>query len=122
MTAKLKEKPSLKGSFKKSGKAPLNKSDFEDIKLTHKVNDLDNTITEFWFKPDKDIEICKVIISVGSFLDEITGEGNIIYNNSEWYLLAGYENVESNMLWNFRFFAKEKDSNKQLSLLINYKT
>ena len=122
LIAKLREKLNNKGSFKKSGKEPLSKSHFLEIELAHKISDVDNNITEFWFKPNKGIIIYRIVVEVGLFNDEIATQTNIIYNSNEWYLLVGYENVEKNLIWNFQLFGKENGSDKHFNLSVNYKT
>jgi len=91
-----------------------------NIEITHKESTTHDNVTEFWFRPNKKINLIKVIVRIENDEDVIEGNKETEYSNNDWHLLVGYEDVRTGDNWTFTFIYSLTDRNEPLTLKINY--
>lgn len=111
MNFKIKKLVEKAGFFLKEGKTGKHFREQEntEIQISYMQSENLKNVIEFWFKPGKKIRINSVSIQVAEFTDKISGDMKTVYENDNWYLLAGYEGIECGQVWSFNFEGKIDD-------------
>jgi len=79
-----------------------------------------NNSVEFLFNPSADVKITKVDVEMGGATDVVNGDGTTIYSSTNWYVLAGYNDVASGQQWSFNFIGTIAANNQNYSVTANY--
>ena len=75
---------------------------------------------DFLFKPSVDVKITKVDVKMGDASDKVDGDGTTVCSGGKWYVLAGYNGVESGQQWSFTFVGKTASDDKDYNVISNY--
>lgn len=97
----------------------FNKQSNIKISMLHTENNLKKSITEFWFRLNKNVTKLNVIILANNDEDKIYTDQNEIYLKHQWYLLAGYEDIKYKK-WKFVFNGFDMETETHFNCKVKY--